>query len=70
MTRTWRRTAALATMVGVGLLTTMLAIATVALVVTDPVRTVDALNAGDAGMVIDALASLVWRAITAVIEYL
>lgn len=72
MARTWRRgrIVAMAAVGGVGLLTTMLAVATVVLVVTDPAGTAAALDARDAGTMINALASLMWRAINAVLEYL
>lgn len=69
-TRRPRRTLALASVAGVGLLTTAVAIALVSLVVTDPAGTADALNAREAAPMIHALASLIWRALGAVIKYL
>jgi hypothetical protein len=54
----------------IGVLTLAMAIATVTLVVTDPVRTAVALSARDPGSMIGALASLLWKVVDAVISYL
>jgi hypothetical protein len=72
MTRTSQRprVVALASVAAVGLLTVVMAVAMVVLVVTDPVRTADALSARDAGPMISALASLIWKALDAVLAYL
>jgi hypothetical protein len=72
MTGRWphRYTVALASIASIGLLTLLIAVAMVALVVTDPVGTANAISTREAGPMISAIVSLMWRAFTAVIEYL